>query len=277
MRNLLISTGYLLVVSAATAGAAPVKTDHVTVELVSDNAALAPGKSVWLGLHLIHEAHWHTYWINPGDSGLPTKLTWTLPPNYTANEIAWPTPERFAVGDLYNFGYDGDVLLPVKIDVPASAKDATTAHVAVEAKWLVCREECVPGKADLTIDLPVNLAPSRNPRNAKLFNAAHARQPQAAAWDGKARVRGDHVEVTLSGPAIPTAQKLDAFVAQRRVVGNAPPQITASENGLTLIFPKSEYFAAPPAQLDLLLRNDDDTAVHAWSVTLPFDIVADHP
>jgi thiol:disulfide interchange protein DsbD len=236
---------------------------HVNVTLLSEQAAIVPGKAAWLGVRLAHAPHWHTYWINPGDSGLPTKLAWQLPQGYRAGEIAWPAPQRIAVGDLYNFGYEGEAVLPVPIDVPAGAKVGGSAHIAVEAKWLVCQEECIPGKANLAIDVPVRSESARDTRNAKLFAATRAAQPQPASWQGAAQLHGDTVEVTLHESDLPA--KLDAFVAQRKLVNYAPPQISRHGADVTLTFPKSDYFSATPDQIDLVLRTD----AHAWSVRVP--------
>ena len=59
------------------APAAPlVKTEHVEAELVTDRASAQPGKPLTVGLKLRMEMAWHTYWKNPGDSGLPTRIRW---------------------------------------------------------------------------------------------------------------------------------------------------------------------------------------------------------
>ena len=68
---------------------------------------------------------WHTYWKNPGDSGLATSLSWTLPAGFAAGEIVWPTPQQLPVGPLMNFGYEGTLLLPVPVTVPADFKGAS--------------------------------------------------------------------------------------------------------------------------------------------------------
>ena len=79
---------------------AVVQTEQVRAELFAHAPdGVAPGKSVWLGLQIQHQPNWHTYWRNPGDSGLPTILYWTLPAGVTAGEIAWPTPQRITVGN----------------------------------------------------------------------------------------------------------------------------------------------------------------------------------
>lgn len=88
----------------ATAHAAPVRTTHVTAELVSDQAALVPGTQALLALRLAIDPGWHTYWRNPGESGLPTTLAWKLPPGYAAGDIIWPAPKALPAGPLVNYG-----------------------------------------------------------------------------------------------------------------------------------------------------------------------------
>lgn len=90
------------------------QTEQVRSELMAHAPqGVGAGRTVWVGLQLTHAPEWHTYWKNPGDSGLPTELRWTLPPGVTAGEIAWPTPRKFPLGNLANYGYGDTVLLPV--------------------------------------------------------------------------------------------------------------------------------------------------------------------
>jgi hypothetical protein len=83
-------------------GAAAVRTPHVEAELVADRAALVPGQPLTIALRLVMDRGWHTYWQNPGDSGLPTTLVWKLPPSVTAGPIQWPSPRIINVGPLAN-------------------------------------------------------------------------------------------------------------------------------------------------------------------------------
>jgi len=181
----------------------------------------------------------------------------------------WPAPQRFDVGGLFNFGYSGDALLPVQLDVPASAKPGSAVQLAVEARWLVCREECIPGKGMLALDLPIAAESAKNPRWQAAFAAARAAQPQSADWAGTADDRGDRIEVTLAGAELPSNLTLDAFVVQRQVVGYAPPQLSRGANALTLSFAKSEYFTSAPAALDLLLVAGAPPDTRAWSAHAP--------
>jgi DsbC/DsbD-like thiol-disulfide interchange protein len=253
MRLILPTMIVLLAASAPAASARARAENHVAVTLVSEQTALVPGKTAWLGIILKHEPHWHTYWVNPGDSGLPTKLHWQLPPEFKAGDIAWPAPQRFSAGEVYNFGYAGQVLLPVPVEIPADAKPGTQARLAVEAKWLVCREECIPGKATLKMSLPVAAQASTDRRWSKLFGGARATQPKAATWNADARLNGDRIDVVLHGTDLPPAEALDAFTPQMRVLACAPPQVSQDGDALHLSFAKSEYSAAPPTALELVL------------------------
>jgi thiol:disulfide interchange protein DsbD len=252
--RLILPTMIALLAASAPAGAAKARDEnHVAVTLVAEQTALMPGKTAWLGIVLKHQPHWHTYWVNPGDSGLPTKLRWQLPPGFKAGDIAWPAPQRFTAAEVYNFGYAGQVLLPVPIEIPADAKPGTQARLAVEAKWLVCREECIPGKTTLKMSLPIAASASTDRRWSKLFGSARATQPKAAAWNADARLNGDRIDVVLHGTDLPPAAALDAFTPQMRVLACAPPQVSQDGDALHLSFAKSEYSAAPPTALELVL------------------------
>ena len=106
---------------ASTALASPVKTEHVEAELVSERTALIPGKPVTLALRLKMADGWHTYWRNPGDSGLPTTITWKLPDGVGVGAIQWPAPRTLPTGPLVNYGYEGEVLLLTGLTVPRDA------------------------------------------------------------------------------------------------------------------------------------------------------------
>ena len=136
------------------AAAAPVKTDNVEAELVSERTTAEPGSTLTVALRLRIIPHWHTYWRNPGDSGEPTALEWKLPPGYSAGPIQWPPPKRLPIGPLLNFGYEDEVLHLVDIPVPANASGRVM--LAAHVRWLVCNpERCIPEDGIVSIELPV--------------------------------------------------------------------------------------------------------------------------
>jgi thiol:disulfide interchange protein DsbD len=245
--------------------------DHVRVSLISEQAAFVPGTTAWIGVRLNHEAHWHTYWINPGDSGLPTKLTWRLPEGFGVSDVAWPTPTRIMLGDIANFGYAGDIVLPVQVAVPSDAQEGSTVPVGVDAKWLVCREECIPGNASLALDLPVHAITADNPATSKLFDAARTAAPRNAPWSASAHVNGGNVDVILHNSNLANGQIVDAFAVDRKIVANTVPKVTYHPNDIDLTFKKSDYFETAPSQFNVLVRTGDAANARAWRVTVPFD------
>ncbi|MFT3829830.1 MAG: protein-disulfide reductase DsbD family protein [Opitutaceae bacterium] len=128
---------------------------HVAASLVAERTALVPGRTTTVALRLVHDEHWHTYWKNPGEAGLPTTLAWTLPPGFSAGPIQWPAPEITDTGGVLTYGYGGELLLLVDIAVPAEARPGENVALAAKAEWLMCKEACIPGEAKVSLTLPV--------------------------------------------------------------------------------------------------------------------------
>jgi len=192
----------LATLPTAVATAAPVKTEHVEAELLAERTALVPGQPTTVALRLGIDKDWHTYWRNPGDSGLATTLAWKLPPGFTAGEIEWPAPRLLPVGPLVNHGYEGEVLHLVTITPPADLKPGTEATLAARADWLVCKETCIPDGADLTLTLPVAAAASADAASAPRIAATRAALPQPlTGWNVDALGAGAQVTLRLSPPA----------------------------------------------------------------------------
>lgn len=188
----------------ATGHAAPFKTDHVTAELVAEHSAVQPGQTLRVGLRIQHQPHWHTYWRNPGDSGLPTTLAWTLPPGAQVGEIQWPAPKRLPVGPLVNYGYEGELLLPQHLSVPAQAQPGSTLVLRAQANWLVCREVCIPEGAQLELKLPVvgkDIMPGSTGHLPLFDSLAAALSRPLEGWTTRLQRAGGDMLLTLDAPA----------------------------------------------------------------------------
>ncbi len=153
------------------------KPEPVQAELVSRFHDAVPGTEFEIGLLLRHDSKWHTYWKSTGDTGLPTRIQWSLPQGWHASEILWPTPAVFKIGDLVNYGYGDEVLLPVRISVPASAKVGSVQDIKAEVSWLMCADQCVPGKASLTLAVQVADKDGGATKTSTLFEASHTAMP----------------------------------------------------------------------------------------------------
>jgi DsbC/DsbD-like thiol-disulfide interchange protein len=245
---------------------AKVAADHVTVELVSEATAAAPGTRTWLGLKFTHEPHWHTYWKNPGDSGLPTRLEWQLPPGFRAGEIVWPAPRRFDLGDIFNFGYDGTMLLMVPIDVPANA--AKSASLNVNARWLICNDVCIPGRASLGIEVPIAKQSAANAAAAALFAKSRSTVPVSADARGAITTNGDRIRVEFDSTALPKDGTFDYFPSLPKLFTNAPFKVTQEGNRTVLTGVRSEYFESAPPSLPLVVTRNN--GAQAWVFDLPW-------
>ena len=182
--------------------AAPVRTPHVEAELVSERTAFVPGQTTTVALRLKMADGWHTYWQNPGDSGLPTTLAWKLPPGVTAGPIQWPAPEALPAGPLVNYGYEREVLLLTDVKVPRDAPLGEPLTLGAKAEWLVCRETCIPEDVQLDLVLPVAERADPYPQWGKAIAATRDALPAAApGWLAAARGDGQKVVVTLTAPA----------------------------------------------------------------------------
>jgi thiol:disulfide interchange protein DsbD len=197
-----VLTGLLACGIASLAHAAPVKTEHVEAELVAERTALVPGKPITLALQLKMAEGWHTYWSNPGDSGLPTTITWKLPDGVGVGAIQWPAPKALPTGPLVNYGYEGQVLLLTGLTVPRDAPVGSTYKLAAHAEWLVCKDVCIPEGADLDISLPVSDRSDPYPQWGSAIAAARTALPAPLqGWQVSARGDGAKVALTLTPPA----------------------------------------------------------------------------
>jgi thiol:disulfide interchange protein len=262
---------WLLAFSSCAAGvaqAAPVARDHVVVELVAERDAVTPGARAWVGLRLAHEPHWHTYWTNAGDSGLATRLDWTLPEGVRAGDIVWPAPKRLPVGPLTNFGYDGEIVLPVALDVAADVPVGTTLPLTLKASWLICKVECIPGDAVLTLELPVRASAAPTTMHAPLFAAARAATPRSdTGWTATLRRDGDAIVVALDaqGAALDAAT-LELFPVQAQVLATSRGTVEVAGSRATVTTPISDSFVAMPPAVDLVFVNGRGEAREAVAV-----------
>ena len=271
-----------------------VVTDQVRAELVVHAPkGIQAGETFWLGLHIAHQPHWHTYWQNPGDSGLPTRLQWQLPDGLQAGEIAWPLPKKIPIGSLANYGYEGSLLLAVPVTASADFKGSAQAPLSIQlkAEWLVCRQECIPQEGQFTLSLR-----SATPlvQQAALFEAS--RQliaqplPRSAANApavsfGKATLSKDgrQLELRVEGlPASLRGKTLAAFPVTAQVVHNAAVQgkdWTQSWQGELWIaqIPVSQERSESPKTMRWLIASGQESSPKAPAYEMEVPVIGTWP
>ena len=227
------------------------------------------------------DAGWHTYWVNSGDSGLPTSIKWTLPPGFTAGPIQWPTPELHAMGPLVTYGYGGDVYLLTTITPPLEiTRGGPSPVLKAHATWLVCQEECIPGRADLSFQVDYGVPTKYAPTLAQFFASARARLPVAnTRWDASGSYEGSKFNLVLKekDPSQAVRTTLRFFPEQPNTLGNLPgDQGNLSSNGGALhLAINLAQNGTKPARLSGVLASDAPLIGDAKAVQIgPFDVAA---
>jgi thiol:disulfide interchange protein DsbD len=204
LSRLLVATCVLGSAWAQGVPTAVVNTPQLRAELTAHAPqGVQADQEVWVGLQLTHQPEWHTYWRNPGDSGLPTQIELNLPAGITAGDVQWPLPHKLKAGNLTNYGYDKIVLLAVPLTVSKQYKPnaSQTLDLQVHANWLVCRLECIPQEGDFALRIPVN---SSYAPQAAAFDALKAQQPQVLP-NVKATTSFDAQRLALQVRGLPAA------------------------------------------------------------------------
>ena len=209
---------------------------QATLQVHAPNG-LGAGQTFWLGLQIDHQPHWHTYWRNPGDSGLATELQWQLPEGLTAGNLIWPAPQKIPVGSMANYGYEGRVLLVTPVQVGSKFK--TSAHqsdvtIQLHATWLVCKQECIPQEGDFVVRVPIQ---GSTIMAAETFQTALANQAQTLKGNHQAVIAEDGRTLTLT-------------------VDRLPPEL---ETGSWTVFPQTAN----------VMQNNATPSAQAGRITLP--------
>jgi thiol:disulfide interchange protein DsbD len=233
----------------------------VQIELLADTTAVSPGDTVTVALKQTIKPGWHTYWINPGDSGEPTHIDWQLPAGASAGPIQWPLPDAIPVGPLMNYGYSDKVVLLSELKVPQSTT-AGNFDISADVRWLVCEEICVPESAPVKLSLPiVDKTVSTTPsRDNGLIAETRAAVPQPTPWPAEyGLTEGEDSALILRfadiGEKIPANAEAYFFPIQWGELAHAAPQAAAFKDGdLYLQTKRGDAFGAePPASIEGVL------------------------
>ncbi|SHH79499.1 protein-disulfide reductase DsbD family protein [Ferrimonas marina] len=241
-------------VSFATTASESATGPHIEVRLLAEDTAFVPGETQYLGILLSPESEWHTYWRNPGDSGEPPVINWTLPDYLSAGEIQWPIPHQIPVAHLVNYGYDGDNLLMVPFTVADNAPVGETADIVADLSWLVCKEDCIPGWTTLTKQIPVDATSSPTEQSAS-FVQTRQQLPQTELLDGRYEVTESHLSLSFSAPYASEWQLLPFDSA---VTNHAASQQYLVEDAQSIsVISRSDYFVDQGQTLQFLLTDGE--------------------
>ncbi len=231
-----ILSALLFLLFAVPAEAQLADTPKVEARLVPEHDTIAPGATVTIALEERIKPGWHTYWINPGDAGAPTTITWDLPQGWHAAAIQWPYPKRLPIGPLMDYGYENKVWLLVDVTVPAGAKPGDVVTLKATGHWLVCREICIPEEQKLEVPVEIGTAGVADTDVAAQFAAARAKLPQPSPWPARFQVAAA-LDLFLRAPALVRARpvSVEFYPRQGGFIRNAAEQMSGfSSDGVVL-------------------------------------------
>jgi thiol:disulfide interchange protein len=255
-------------------GPGPVKAQHLTAELVSVAPTITPGGTLQLGLVFTLEEHWHVYWINAGDSGEPPKITWTLPSGLTAGPMLFPTPTRLPLGPLMDFGYEDTVAFPVLLTASPKLKPGT-AHADAKISWLVCREVCIPGKANLGLNLTVGPATAPPSEPAGALGEALSLIPKPLPSDDRLTITGGKTDLVFTLTTGKRELNAEFYPVEQEQIQNAAEQIVEPlPDGVRLRVKRAPELTALPQQMRGVFKLSDTVAYDVTEPVTPGEVPA---
>ncbi|ESQ79495.1 protein-disulfide reductase DsbD [Asticcacaulis sp. YBE204] len=260
MRRLVIFllTVWAVVCPLKAQAAAKAELGHTRASLGSQFDRVDGQSAFWVLFQLDIDTGWHTYWINPGDSGLAPTLDWTLPQGFTASDVVWQPPERQPFGPLLNYGYSGAAYHLVRITPPPGFKGAQVP-LKLAASWLVCAEECVPEETvlDLTLGVGANQPSARAGDIERLIRSATLTVLPAG------KITHDETQIRLDVPYSGTVREAYFFPDTTGVIEPAAPQSAIVADGSLTVTMKRGIVDVPAVMNGLLEVHDGSVTYYA--------------
>jgi len=251
----------LATAQAATPPLATIETDHVRADFMARQSAVAPGDTVEIAIRHSLAEGWHTYWKNPGDSGEPPIVEWTLPVGAEAADLDFPVPERIPYPPLMNHGYKGEFTLLTGVTVPADWPAGEPFPVVVRMDWLVCEQICIPEGGETSFTVPTAAETVADSTVAFAFLEAEWALPERS--DAEAAFSRDGETIYLSVP-LGEPEGVHFFALDRDALDHVAEQTAveaADGPGMTV------RLASGRGRLDGTLEGVLSTADGAWQIT----------
>lgn len=266
-KRILLFPLLLLGATTALAAASP---QQVKVELLAEQASVQPGGIVNVGVRFKIKKGWHLYWQNPGDSGQPPSITWSLPDDFTVGEIQWPNPQRLESPKLADYGYKNEMLLIVPLKAPDKLKPGHMVRLSAKVRWLVCQEICLPGDTQVNLRIPVRKrVPAPNSHNEYIFKMGRKNLPSdlPESWHVYASLGAKEFRLAVeTGSTLSKTATAAFFPLHPNTIENAANQaFKPSGTSFSLSLKRSDQLAADVKNLEgLLVVNDKGSEKGYW-------------
>jgi len=230
--------------------------------LVSETDGLNPGNPGTLGFYVKLAPHWHTYWVNPGDSGTALRLSFKNSPGVRVKQVHMPVPERIMTGPLISFAYSNEVLFLIDVETSTDMKLGTSAAFEADVEWLICEDVCIPAFDTVKLSLPLKpLAEIRPSAEFALFQKTRAALPVPKSPYPKMVDRGDTLELEVG--EFSGRQFIEFFPFKNSGANNAKPK-AISESPLILSFAKGSVAREKEERVGVLVSKDRAGNIEAW-------------
>ena len=254
------------------ASALPADSGHARVELISDHISVTPGQTVRAALVLELDDHWHVYWKNAGDSGLPTEIIWDDTSGVEAGDFSWPAPYPQPLDILMNYGYQDELILPFDLTIPEDAADSVT--MTGLATFLICDDICIPEDAPIRLDLWISDTPELNTDRADVFNRVDAQLPIALDGDAVIDRSGAPWKLSVESDVVRAAFEADIesvrfFPTDHQILHPPEQSVSIGEAGITLELQSAGRSRVPDAIEGVLVIEDTDANRIAFEFTAP--------
>ena len=245
-----------LPVAVAFAGATDwVRKDEVSYRLISGQDATGEKQDLWLALQFQLAPGWKTYWRSPGESGIPMNLGWQASRNVADIELKWPAPQQFTAFGFDSYGYDKELILPMRIKLEDPGK---SAEFNFEVTFATCKKSCIQRTAELALTIPEGA--SRPSVERALIERSLKRVPSAVETNGLeisgVVLEGAGEDQTLSVEATSeTGFETPALFAEgpRDVAFKSSKVMSQGDGKVRILVPVIDFREQPNGPMDLQL------------------------
>lgn len=241
------------------AQALPYDAGHARVDLVSEYAVLPAGSTARVALTLDIDDHWHVYWKNPGDSGLPAQILWDEATDVQMSDFQWPLPHPQPIETLMNYGYENRLVLPFDVEIPEDAVGAV--ELRGSAEYLICKDICIPEQAPVQLVISIGDTPVKG-MAGDAFDWADAHKPMplsgAAVID---RSKAPEWQLSIRDAAVRAAFEGEItnvrFFPEDHQINHPPEQpVSIGEEGVTLTLEEAEGLGTDGTLSGVLVLED---------------------
>ena len=239
-------TQAVLLLAALGALGQPDTSPNSSAELLSESTTIVPGQPFWVGFKIKLDPHWHTYWKNPGDSGIAPDIQFTLGSTKLPAKLEYPCPTALLADGMTIYGYENEVTFLARLTPPKNLPVGKPVRLTAKGQWLICKETCLNATETKSLMLDVGKAAKPGPVKAQLMYSVGQIPKVQPGWSFSAMFTAKGYDLLARGPGATDVSKGQFFADMDQVIDHSAKQIW---NAGKLFLPKSPYSQKVPTRL----------------------------